>query len=145
LVIFKDHFENFQLNWLSILQFCLPFIFLIGPVGYAFYLAFTSSPSTNTLGNITLIFLSLYTLANSLATLLFVGPYRDFTLQLFRLKKVAVQKPPPKTTQIEVNRISIGHTNLNNPILAVGNVHEGGRMDIKVPRVVIRRPTESHF
>jgi hypothetical protein len=65
----------------------LPILFLIGPVCYAFISVFFKLAVAGSIGQLSILLLTLYTMVNSLLTLLFVAPYREHTLRIFGLKK----------------------------------------------------------
>ena len=80
-------FQRLQVIAHSLSQFCLPILFLIVPVCYAFISVIFKLPVAGSIGQFSVLLLTLYTMANSLVTLLFVAPYREYTLRIFGLKK----------------------------------------------------------
>ncbi|KAI1709767.1 serpentine type 7TM GPCR chemoreceptor srh domain-containing protein [Ditylenchus destructor] len=77
----KTYLIQLQLTFLLIAQLASPIVFFLVPVVYALYAALAGNSLSLSTGDIGIIFLTLYALSNSLLTILFVTPYRRYTLR----------------------------------------------------------------
>ncbi|KAI1702072.1 serpentine type 7TM GPCR chemoreceptor srh domain-containing protein [Ditylenchus destructor] len=77
----KTYMIQLQLTFLLIAQLVAPIVFILVPVIYAIYAGLSLNLVGQAAGDMGIIFLSLYALNNSLLTILFVAPYRRYTLR----------------------------------------------------------------
>ncbi|KAI1692002.1 serpentine type 7TM GPCR chemoreceptor srh domain-containing protein [Ditylenchus destructor] len=93
----KTYSMHLQLTTLIVVQYISPIIFLIGPLSVLIYKQFggTDVP-TRALGDSMVVAFSLYGCANTLLTLAFVAPYRNFTKKklLGLLLRIGLRKRP---------------------------------------------------
>lgn len=75
---------HFQLTILLAAQLLTPILFIVFPVGTAVYLILIETPSTGFQIKIGLLLLSLYCPVNSALTIVFVGAYRKYTMELIK-------------------------------------------------------------
>ncbi|KAI1700643.1 serpentine type 7TM GPCR chemoreceptor srh domain-containing protein [Ditylenchus destructor] len=93
----KTYSMHLQLTTLIAVQYISPIIFLIGPISVLIYRQFYGTDVvTRALGDQVVIAFSLYGCANTLLTLAFVAPYRNYTKKKLSglLLRIGLRKKP---------------------------------------------------